>query len=392
MSLAKQDDTCEKKVLFIIFHSSPRPSDVLLFSLGGVRMEKKLSCTLAGGKVTDVLFANDIKDLSSHLSSYGNNVFWVFDNNSAALFSSLPEKRIVLESGERYKTMESLGKILSAALSFSSARDTRFIAFGGGVVCDMTALAASLYMRGARLTLVPTTLLCMVDASLGGKTAIDFEGGKNLVGTFYPADEVLISIDTLRTLPAKEYKCGLGEVVKHAFLAEGDELFRFMDENSQKIISRDKEVLTDMVFRSLVVKKTFIEADPTETRGIRSFLNLGHTFAHALESMGNYTVSHGEAVAWGISRALDAGVYAGVTDASMRDRALSMLKKYGFAVNYRIGRGDWLAYNQALAKDKKKISGSIKFVLLSDFGKPLLIPLEQKFIQSAVMQSAKISF
>lgn len=355
-------------------------------------MEKKLSCTLAGGRATDVLFADDIKDLSSHLSSYGNNVFWVFDNNSAALFSSLPEKRIVLESGERYKTMDSLVKILSAALSFSCARDTRFIAFGGGVVCDMTALAASLYMRGTRLTLVPTTLLCMVDASLGGKTAIDFEGGKNLVGSFYPADEVLVSIDTLRTLPAKEYKCGLGEVVKHAFLNRDDSLFHFMEENSQKIVSREKDVLKEMVFRSLMVKKEFIEADPTETKGIRSFLNLGHTFGHALESMGNYSVSHGEAVAWGISRALDAGVAAGVTDAAMRDRALSMLKKYSFAVNYRIGRGEWLSYNEALLKDKKKISGSIKFVLLSDFGKPVLLPLEQNIIQSVVMQSAKIIF
>ena len=158
---------------------------------------------LDNGKQTEVLLADDLKDLSAHLGEYGRLVLWVFDTNTAKLFKQLPPSHVVLESGESAKNFSSLERILSAALDEGLARDGRIIGVGGGVVCDMSAFAASVYMRGCRLTLVPTTLLAMVDASLGGKTAIDFKGMKNMVGSFYPASEVLISIDTLRTLNDK---------------------------------------------------------------------------------------------------------------------------------------------------------------------------------------------
>lgn len=355
-------------------------------------MEKKMSLSLSEGKTSDVYFAKDIKDLSTGLSSYGDNVFWVFDTNSARLFSSLPEKRIVIDSGETNKNLKSLEKIIERALSFGSARDTRFLAFGGGVICDMTALASSLYMRGTRLTLVPTTLLCMVDATLGGKTAIDYLGAKNLVGTFYPAEDIVISIDTLRTLPDKEFKSGLGEVIKHAFLTEDPSLLSFLHENREKILKRDKETLNIMVEDSLLVKKKFIEADPRETKGIRSFLNLGHTFAHALESMAGYRISHGEAVAWGLLRAIEASYITNLCNKDLYDLAYAILKEYGYDVDYRIGRGDWIAYFEALKKDKKKSNGSVKFVLLESLGKPCLLPLEEKYIRAVTLESAKIRF
>lgn len=349
-------------------------------------MEKIFDVTLQGGKVTQVLTSDSIKDLSVQLSSYGQNVFWIFDSNSASLFSSLPDRRIVLQPGEKYKNWKSMEKIFSTALEYGLARDSIFIGFGGGVICDMAALAASLYMRGCRLVLVPTTLLCMVDASIGGKSAIDFAGGKNLIGSFFPAENVIISADTLRTLPESEYLCGLGEVIKHAFLTPDDKLYEFLVDNHEKIMKRERKTVSEMVKLSLEVKKSFIERDPEEKKGIRSFLNLGHTFAHALESSGRFSAfSHGKAVAWGCSRAAAAGVELGVTSPELRDRVDSLLRLYGYEIDYRIGRGDWLDFYDALLKDKKKSAGSVKFVLLQAQGEPVLMPLEAKLVQSLVI-------
>lgn len=354
-------------------------------------MEERLSCAL-GTKDTKVLFASDIKDLSHYLSSYGDNVFWIFDTNTRMLFSRLPEKNIVLDSGEENKSMRNLEKIITAALSFGSARDTRFIAFGGGVVLDMAALAASLYMRGTRLTLVPTTLLSMVDASIGGKSAIDYAGAKNIIGTFYPADEVIISADVLRSLPEREYKCGLGEVIKHAFLSDDLSLYNFLVENRDEILSRDKEKIRKMIYLSLQIKKYYIEQDPQEKKGIRSCLNFGHTFGHALESISSFKISHGEAVVWGMRAALDAGRALKITEQECYEKAVKLMNSYGYNTERKIGRGEWLSYAEAISKDKKKSGGSVKFVLLKNFGSLILTPLEKNTIQEAVLQSARIKF
>lgn len=349
-------------------------------------MEQLFDVKLFDGKSTKVFFADSIKDLSRKLSGYGQNVLWVFDTNSASLFNALPPNRVVLDSGEKNKTWKSIERILSAALDAGLARDSIMIGFGGGVICDMTSLAASLYMRGCRLVLVPTTLLCMVDATLGGKTAIDYLGGKNLIGSFYPAEDVIISADTLRTLPESEYMCGLGEVVKHAFLSEDDALYDFLTEKRDLIMERDKATVSEMVRLSLAVKAGFIEKDPKETLGIRSFLNLGHTFAHALESCGRFSsFSHGKAVAWGCARALEAGVEMGITPLEFKEKCIRLLYSYGFEVDYRIGRGEWLDFYAAIGKDKKKLGGRVKYVLLKGQGEPLLSDIEPKLVQRLVI-------
>ena len=199
-------------------------------------MGADFTVTLLNGRKTDVYFLSTIKELSAKLSAYGRRVLWVFDSNSASLFTSLPANSVILPSGEKNKTFSSIEKIISAALDAHLSRDSVFIGFGGGVVCDMTAFAASVFMRGCSLILVPTTLLCMVDASIGGKSAIDFKGGKNLIGTFYPAKDVLISSACLRTLPQQEFISGMGEVIKHAFLTEDDALYDFLVKNRNAIL------------------------------------------------------------------------------------------------------------------------------------------------------------
>lgn len=349
-------------------------------------MEKVFSVTLQSGKITDVFFAKDIKDLSSQLSSYSQNALWVFDTNTAPLFKNLPPNRVVLESGEKNKNLKSIERIISAALDYHLARDSYFIAFGGGVVCDMTALASSLYMRGTKLVLVPTTLLCMVDASVGGKTAIDYAGAKNLIGTFNPAQDVLISCDTLRTLSESEYISGLGEVLKHALLSKDEELYNFLVKEKDKILSRDRDVVSQMVKLSIEVKNFYIESDPEEKKGIRSALNLGHTFAHALESITHFTgLSHGKAVAWGCGRALDISYELGLIDNDFYTKANNLFNMYPFDMDYRVGRGEWLEFQDAISKDKKRMSGSVKFVLLEGFGKPVLKQLDMKLVQRTVI-------
>ena len=349
-------------------------------------MKSMVTTQLDNGKQTEVLLADDLKDLSAHLGEYGRLVLWVFDTNTAKLFKQLPPSHVVLESGESAKNFSSLERILSAALDEGLARDGRIIGFGGGVVCDMSAFAASVYMRGCRLTLVPTTLLAMVDASLGGKTAIDFKGMKNMVGSFYPASEVLISIDTLRTLNDKEFLNGLAEVVKHALLSQDEELYKFLLVHKNEILSRDPKTLAGLVELSLKVKQWYIEQDPTETMGIRQSLNLGHTFGHALESSSHYLMwGHGACVAWGTCRALEAGVALGITDKAYASGATKLFKSFGYDIEYRIGRGDWIEYRDHLLKDKKKADGKVQFVLLEKQGSTVLSPLDLQLIQHLVI-------
>jgi len=247
----------------------------------------------------------------------------------------------------------------------------------------MTGFAASVYMRGAKLTLIPTTLLAMVDASLGGKTAIDLFNVKNLVGTFYPADELLVCTRTLLTLPKKEYLNGLGEVLKHALLSQDARLFDFLERNRLQVLNREVDFIERMVELSLEVKRYFIEQDPKEQLGIRDALNLGHTFAHALETVGNLNKwSNGEAVAWGVVRAIRAGFLLQLTDPVFAHRAQTLFSAFGFDTSYRVT--DSQAFVMALAQDKKKRKGLVRFVLMEGQGKHLLTTLQSDLIEELI--------
>ena len=155
---------------------------------------------------------------------------------------------------------------------------------------------------------------------------------------------------------------------------------------------KEKSALEELVYLSLSVKCSFIEKDPLEKKGIRSYLNLGHTFAHALESMAGYKVSHGEAVAWGLGRALEASSCMDLVSSSFAENGISLLKSYGYDMDYRIGRGDWIPFAKALMKDKKKSMGCVKFVLLSGFGRPQLMSLDNTLVQKLCIESARVRF
>ncbi|MFP4178481.1 MAG: 3-dehydroquinate synthase [Spirochaetaceae bacterium] len=284
---------------------------------------------------------------------------YFFDENTEKTAPAL-EERFVLPSGEKYKTLESLTRAAERLLEMGAGRDTVLAAVGGGVVCDIAAFAASVYMRGMRLVLVPTTLLAMVDASIGGKTGIDFKGYKNILGTFYPAEEVIISTSFIETLPEKEYLNGLAEVIKHSLLADR-ELYRLLCEKKGEVLDRDPAVLRELIFRSLRIKAAYVEQDPRE-EGIRGHLNLGHTFAHALESAGRFSgYTHGEAVAWGMAKAAETGVEMGITDPQYAGEIKELLTSYGYTVHGL--SEDPQPLIEKMAHDKKKRGGRVRFIL-----------------------------
>lgn len=309
-------------------------------------------------------------------------LLWVCDTNTVRY---VPSKAavVVLSPGEEFKGWQGIEQIIAKAMLLGLGRDGKFIAVGGGVVCDMTAFAASIYMRGCSVALVPTTLLSMVDASLGGKTAIDLFGTKNLVGTFHPATEVHICTETLGSLDEKGFRNGLGEVLKHALLSQDESLVDFLENERNALFSGNREVTERMIVDSLQVKRHYVEADPTETKGIRDALNLGHTFGHALETVGNLSRwSHGEAVAWGVVKALRAGVRLGLTPPEFAKRYERLFDAYGFDVSWKIE--DAARFLQAMQQDKKKRSSQVRFVLMKGQGVHVLQTVDPSLVRELV--------
>jgi 3-dehydroquinate synthase len=304
-----------------------------------------------GGVTTEVMFVAEPSCPEASVT--------VFDANTSARFGAGVSSPVCLPAGEMAKQWESVNAVLSRCAQLALGRDATIAGVGGGVICDITALAASLYMRGCRLVLVPTTLLAMVDASLGGKTGIDYLGYKNLVGTFYPAHRIVIAPRAVTSLPDREYLSGLAEVIKTALIGDG-ELLRLLEIARDRILSRDPAVVEEMIRRSLAVKGRIVEEDPRE-KGRRAVLNLGHTFGHALESATGFAGwTHGEAVAWGIGRALAAGLRFGMTDPAFARRVRALLRLYGYRLEADAG---FDALEPAFGRDKKRRSGGTRVVI-----------------------------
>jgi len=288
-------------------------------------------------------------------------------------FVRLPRGSIVLQAGEAAKSWENLRDILEKMLEIDLTRGSWLSGIGGGVVCDISAAAASLYMRGLNLRLVPSSLVAMVDAALGGKTGVNFGGYKNIVGTFYPAHELLICSSLLTSLPEREYMSGLAEAIKTALLGD-PELLTTMEDRSQDVASRDPELLEDIVWRCLEVKGGIVERDLTET-GERAYLNLGHTFGHALEAVaGLGRWSHGEAVAWGLARAMELGVSLKITDPAYASRVIALLEQY----RYDTERQPELTSRilAAMKKDKKRRGSGVRFVLQETLGSTQVVEVD----------------
>ena len=276
---------------------------------------------------------------------------------------------MAVPAGEGSKRLATLERVLEFLAASDLDRSSCVIALGGGVVGDLAGLAASLYMRGIAVVQVPTTLLAQVDASVGGKTAVDLAAGKNLAGTFHQPALVLADTETLATLPEVEYRSGLGEVVKSA-LIEGEPALAGLERSLATIQARDPDALAEVVERCVRLKAGIVERDPRE-RGERKKLNLGHTFAHAIERAAGYgVVPHGVAVAVGIVLALRTSRATGLlADPGLPARTEELLRALGMPHDLRTLReasGSALSTEDLLAgmrHDKKGAAGTPRFVL-----------------------------
>lgn len=287
----------------------------------------------------------------------------------------------VLMAGEHNKNWTAVEQILRSAQEAGLGRDSLFIACGGGVVSDLAGFAASIYMRGVELVIVSTSLLGMVDAAMGGKTGFDLFGIKNLAGTFYPARLVYLPPDSLESLPAAEWKSGFAELIKTAVL-EGEDLFSLLEKGAggNSPASFPRESLEEAIYRAAAYKGRIVAEDPRETGGRRALLNLGHSFAHALESSaGLGRLSHGEAVAWGLARSCELGLALGRTPPDRAGRIKNLLKAWGYEISSPHPlMGDGEKFMEALGKDKKNRGGKGVFIVPAASGAEILreVPAE----------------
>jgi len=292
--------------------------------------------------------------------------------------SSLAEAcRIVVPAGEDSKSFSRLEKVLDDMVAAGLSRRSCLVAFGGGVIGDLGGFAASLFQRGIDVVQVPTTLLAQVDSSVGGKTAVNLSGGKNLVGTFHQPLQVWADCSILKTLPLSEFQSGLGEVIKSALI--GDEaLLVLLEHEHAAVLACEEEVMQQVVERCVRVKASVVAQDELEG-GIRKALNLGHTFAHAIEHAAGYgKIPHGVAVGVGLVLAARAGAKAGLASRGLESRLTALMQRYSLATSldslretYNTGL-ELSALREGMRHDKKGASGEPRFVLLESIEKVAL--------------------
>ena len=276
---------------------------------------------------------------------------------------------VLVEDGEQAKRWQVLEQVLDALLAGRCGRDSVIVALGGGVVGDLAGFAAAVYQRGIGFIQVPTTLLAQVDSSVGGKTAINHPRGKNMVGAFHQPRAVIADVATLDTLPERELRAGLAEVIKHGAALDASFL-AWLEGNVEALLRREQAALVHAVRRSCELKAAIVAEDERES-GNRALLNFGHTFGHAIETASGYGAwLHGEAVAAGMVMAAELSARAGLLPAGESLRLRKLIARAGLPVAPpRIEEARWL---ELMALDKKSAQGRMRFVLLEGMGKAVL--------------------
>jgi 3-dehydroquinate synthase len=294
---------------------------------------------------------------------------------------------IIVPDGEPAKSWETLNRVFDALLAARLGRDTLLVALGGGVIGDLAGFAAAVYQRGVPFVQVPTTLLAQVDSSVGGKTAINHPLGKNMIGAFHQPCAVISDVATLDTLPQRELRSGVAEVIKHG-LALDAEFFEWLEANLEKVLGKDKNALVHAVRRSCELKARIVAEDERES-GPRALLNFGHTFGHAIEAATGYGAwLHGEAVAAGMVMAAELSALMGHLRKTEVDRVRALLRRAGLPV-----AGPALAPERLLelmALDKKAAKGRTRFVVLEAIGRAALSAgIDDAQVRRAVVAAAQ---
>ena len=270
--------------------------------------------------------------------------------------------KIILKRGEKAKSINNFQRILNFLAENNFDRTDVIIAIGGGVVGDISGYVASSYLRGIAFIQIPTTLLAQVDSSVGGKTAINIPAGKNLVGAFYNPRGVIIDTGVLESLPRREFKSGLAEVIKYA-LIKNQSLHSLLKDHSQKILSMDHKIIEEMIFQSIKTKAEIVTKDEKEN-GVRAILNFGHTFGHAIEAHGKYKkILHGEAVAKGMMIGCKISYLENFISEKDFINAKSLIEIYGFDLSlHQYKYGDLKPF---IFRDKKIKAGKLNLILLN---------------------------
>jgi len=314
--------------------------------------------------------------LLSHLSFYvekvytKRNIFIITDSNVSGFYLETVTKQlenkyhvehVIVKAGEDSKSLKVYEKVVKELFDKNIRRGDLLVALGGGVIGDLTGFVSSTIFRGTPYISIPTSLLSMMDSSIGGKTGIDFDGRKNVIGCFHQPKLVLIDIDTLKTLPTAEYINGSAELIKHAIIYDKD----LFDE-----LSKNKTVNEDIILKSLQVKEHFVVNDVYD-EGIRMVLNFGHTFGHIVEV--EYGYRHGEAVALGMLMALDYGIDLGISKKSDRLKIKNILEYFGLPTK----KYDYKKYLKLIFEDKKNIAGDLNFILIDRIGSSVVKVLNE---------------
>ncbi len=292
-------------------------------------------------------------------------------------------RTILIPDGEDQKTERSLFFILKKMAQHGLQRDSTLITLGGGVVGDLGGLAASLYMRGINFIQCPTTLLAQVDAGIGGKTAIDFVGIKNLIGTFYQPKLVLIDPLVLKSLDRRQYRTGLAEIIKYGVIQD-EKLFKKIENQTENILRREPKILISLISRSCEIKAKIISEDEREN-GKRAWLNYGHTLGHALESYFKYkTLTHGEAISYGMLFAAQLSRRMNMCSEEVVQRQSQLLRKIGLF--RKLPRFNSEMVFKKMFLDKKSRRGQIQFILTRKIG---LVTIQKNIPQSIILSALK---
>lgn len=313
------------------------------------------------GKVEDFAFSRMV--IVSNPTVYGLHGKALLSTLSSVGFDA---PVILVPDGEEYKELLWAYYIYGGLLKLKLDRASAVIALGGGVIGDISGFVASTYMRGISFIQVPTTLLAQVDSSVGGKTGVNHPLGKNMIGTFHQPRIVWADVDTLRTLPRREFLAGMAEVIKYGVIWD-EALFRFLEEKREKILGLDGETVEHLVKRSCEIKADVVSKDERET-GLRAILNYGHTVGHAIETVTGYSeYLHGEAVAIGMCLEVGLSSLLGITDRREAERIRSLVTSYGLPCQMpsEIDTGVLMA---AMQLDKKTVAGRLKFILPERIG------------------------
>ena len=340
----------------------------------------KLEVNIQSAQKNYPIFINnhDIEILHNEISEFlnGKNYIVVISQKVYKLYSQVlnfsKEKIFILKDGESEKNLKNYTKILDFALKNHLTREDAIIAIGGGVVGDLSGFVAATYMRGIKYIQVPTTLLACTDSSVGGKTAINTSYGKNLVGSFYQPCAVFINVNFLKTLDNRQFKSGLGEVVKYAFIEKTCEcneelnLMNFLNANVKNILNRDILILSELIKMCIKLKISVVNQDEKE-KGLRKILNYGHTYGHALEKILNYKkFTHGECVVAGILFALNFAFQLGKIDKEYKFLCEDLISKFDFP---KLPQFDNNRILNIMKSDKKAGNDYIIFVLPTEYAK-----------------------